>query len=413
VITETGAGRVGVGIVSPLSKFHVSSSFDAMRMTSTNDTTPVWAQFNTSLGTGLGYFGVEGNTPGTFLSGTLPYATALSSGGGGTALQLGSAGSVKMTILSGGNVGIGTVNPTARLQVAGDLLFENKWRTETTTVNPGSVPGPPNLIGGFLGTGSGGATPGNRVTTGVVGATIGGGGFNGTINFILGNNLSAGDNSNRVTDWFGTVGGGFKNRAGDDDATADNAILATVGGGWNNIASGQTATVGGGAFNTASSQTATVAGGNTNTASDLYATVGGGTVNTASGLSATVIGGYTNTASGDYATVGGGANNTASGIYSFAAGRQAFSQHAGAFVWADDSTLANFGSSAANQFLIRAAGGVGINTNAPKAALDVTGDVYVSNQGNGIILKATDGANCFRVTVNNAGTLATTLITCP
>jgi hypothetical protein len=118
VITETPAGKVGVGIVSPLSKFHVSSSFDGLRLTSTNDTTPVWAQFNTSLGSGLGYFGVEGNTPGIFLAGTLPYATALSSGGSGTALQLGSAGSVKMTILSGGNVGVGTTSPGFRLDVA-------------------------------------------------------------------------------------------------------------------------------------------------------------------------------------------------------------------------------------------------------------------------------------------------------
>lgn len=126
-ITETNTGRVGVGITSPLSKFHISSPFDALRMTSPNDTSPVWAQFNTSLGSGLGYFGVEGNTPNIFLSGTLPYATALSSGAAATALQLGSAGSVKMTILSGGNVGIGLNNPTAKLDVAGNINTSTQY----------------------------------------------------------------------------------------------------------------------------------------------------------------------------------------------------------------------------------------------------------------------------------------------
>ena len=49
----------------------------------------------------------------------------------------------------------------------------------------------------------------------------------------------------------------------------------------------------------------------------------------------------------------------------------------GAFVWAD-STSANFSSTAANQFLVRAGGGVGIGTNAPSEALNVAGNVYAS-----------------------------------
>ncbi len=45
----------------------------------------------------------------------------------------------------------------------------------------------------------------------------------------------------------------------------------------------------------------------------------------------------------------------------------------GGFVWAD-STDADFASTASNQFLIRASGGVGINANNPDAALTVNGD---------------------------------------
>jgi hypothetical protein len=68
--------------------------------------------------------------------------------------------------------------------------------------------------------------------------------------------------------------------------------------------------------------------------------------------------------------VPGGYYNTASGNYSFAAGRRAKANHTGTFVWAD-STNADFASTGANQFLIRAAGGVGIGTNSPDARLDV------------------------------------------
>lgn len=40
------------------------------------------------------------------------------------------------------------------------------------------------------------------------------------------------------------------------------------------------------------------------------------------------------------------------------------------------------------------------------------GDLAVSLQGTGVLLKATDGANCYRLTVNNTGAVATTLAGC-
>ena len=59
-------------------------------------------------------------------------------------------------------------------------------------------------------------------------------------------------------------------------------------------------------------------------------------------------------------------------------------------------------------------GNVGIGTTSPNARLHVSGgDAALTTQGNGLILRATDGANCYRVTVNNAGILTTTLVTCP
>jgi hypothetical protein len=59
-------------------------------------------------------------------------------------------------------------------------------------------------------------------------------------------------------------------------------------------------------------------------------------------------------------------------------------------------------------------GNVGIGTTSPDARFVVSGgDAAVTTQGSGLILKATDGANCYRITVNNAGTLSTTAVTCP
>ena len=78
-----------------------------------------------------------------------------------------------------------------------------------------------------------------------------------------------------------------------------------------------------------------------------------------------------------FATIAGGLSNTVAGAYAFAAGRRAKANHPGGFVWAD-SQDADFNSSANNQFLIRAAGGVGINsTDTAGAALAVNGGIKV------------------------------------
>ncbi len=256
----------------------------------------------------------------------------------------------------------------------------------------------PNLIGGFNG---------NSVTSGVVAATIAGGGPTDP------NDAST---SNDVRDNFGTIGGGGGNVVGnDDDGDPTQQEFATVGGGRDNIAGGAHATIGGGRNNSAegldsavgggdgnvaAEERCTVAGGFHNDASGRFGFVGGGQVNNASGFSATIGGGTSNIASGDYATVAGGQSNEATtnlsfigggrdnraeallamvpggfqchatGFVSFAAGYNARAVHDGAFVWTDTAGIpVPFSSTAEDQFLIRAAGGVGINTNTPQGAL--------------------------------------------
>jgi hypothetical protein len=83
--------------------------------------------------------------------------------------------------------------------------------------------------------------------------------------------------------------------------------------------------------------------------------------NIVSGDFGSIGGGYGNTA--DYSgTVPGGVFNSAAGQYSFAAGFHASAGNNGSFVWADSSSTVTFPSAFANQFLLRASGGVGIGT---------------------------------------------------
>lgn len=212
-----------------------------------------------------------------------------------------------------GGVGIGTSNPTATLDVVGDVHISEELRVgNSVTIDPVAntistgagetlelhVGGGralrlepksgdhPNLIGG---------SAHNQVDRGVIGGTISGGG--------------TWDYENTVSGNWGTVGGGSGNSAGQ------------------------------GSFNT-------VVGGNLNTASGGYSSVGGG---------------ESNRAEGEFSTVPGGSENRALGKASFAAGTSAGAEHDGSFVWADYSDPGlDFGSTDANQFLVRASGGVAL-----------------------------------------------------
>lgn len=233
-------------------------------------------------------------------------------------------------------------------------------------------------------------------------ATIAGGGPSDPANPDATNNV--------VTDNYGTIGGGGSNQAGDAMSGTTNAIYATVGGGLDNTASGLVASVGGGFSNNASGDHSTIGGGRDHVASDFATTIAGGRGNVASAADATVCGGIGNDARGGEASLVGGQLNEAHGIQStigggrsnrtgksgttkgrnatvpggtdnvareessFAAGQEAKAVNVGTFVWAD-STGTSFTSSGADQFLVRANGGVGLGTDSPVAQLSVESDV--------------------------------------
>jgi trimeric autotransporter adhesin len=243
--------------------------------------------------------------------------------------------------------------------------------------------GAPNLIGGAAV---------NFVGPGSVGAVIAGGGAANYLGNFYTNSVSAN---------FGTVGGGLAN------TIQNNAYCSTIGGGYQNTIqpNASYSAIGGGDYNTIQTNAyeSTIGGGEGNiiqfSATDSaigggvqntiqpfanYSTIAGGFDNTiqtnASG--STIGGGYGNTIKTNalYAVIPGGNFNVAAGSYSFAAGQQAQALHQGAFVWAD-SQSATFASTANNQFLLRAAGGVGINTTNPMGnALCVNGDACLDAQ---------------------------------
>lgn len=101
-----------------------------------------------------------------------------------------------------------TLTPRQQLTPAPYALALPGLYTQQNTTSP-------NLIGGYSS---------NSVTSGVSGATISGGG--------------ASSNANRVTDDYGTVGGGRNNQAGDNAGTTSDRTYATVGGGFQNTANG-------------------------------------------------------------------------------------------------------------------------------------------------------------------------------
>jgi hypothetical protein len=354
---------------------------------------------------------VLGVVPGGGLSGSYSSAVTLNNpansfngsytgnGSGLTSLNAASLNGLNATNFwqTGGNTGtspnsgnfVGTIdNQPVELHVNGI----RGWRLEPATNPSIDYSNSVNIVGGCSA---------NFAVPGAFGATIAGGGAG----YFYGTACT-----NSVAGIFATVGGGVGNTAsnecdtvaGGEFNTAGGYYLgaATVGGGDQNTANGIDATVGGGVGNSSTNWAATVCGGNGNIAGGPGSFVGGGGYdgiygqgNIASGKAATVAGGIGNVASGDGSFVGGGgytgsspgANtssgrdavvpggeyNVAQGADSFAAGFDAQALYDDCFVWSDGSVIP-FGSTAVNQFLVYAAGGVAIGTNAPQAQLHVT-----------------------------------------
>jgi len=330
----------------------------------------------------------------------------------------GSTGDNQFLIRAAGGVGIGLDHPETALDVAGtvradalqlpanaaagrvltaDAAGVGSWQPVAVRLQPST--GTPNMVGGannVISNNAVGATisGGFSNRTGHEYATVGGGrdnrayGFSGTVGGGRNNRVEAqygtigGGQFNRTADFGATVAGGEQNTASGYLSVASGGLgndvsgqFSTIGGGIGNISRGERATVGGGSSNRGEGDYSVAAGGNRNWATGGYSSVGGGDNNIAGEAHSTVGGGYFNTAAGPYSTVPGGIANFALGESSHAAGQFAVAGHDGAFVWADASTVDRFSSTAENQYLIRATGGVGVGVADPQTALDVAGTI--------------------------------------
>ncbi len=245
---------------------------------------------------------------------------------------------------TGGNAGIGSgfLGTTD----GSALLFKvnGVQAGQIQPTNPGSgLSDSPNVIFG---------SSVNTVAAGLFGVTVGGGGARG----------STGNFTNSVSGIFGTISGGSSNTAG------------------------------GGAF---------VGGGNANSANGTYSTIGGGQLNVAGGFAAVVPGGQVNKA--------GGFASMAAGSYAHvrSAADTGGTADDGTFIWSDSTGASanQFTSSGNNQFLVRAGGGVGINTTPyiPDVELTIRGSATAPSANADIVMLPRSSNYGFNLSVSGTG----------
>ena len=221
----------------------------------------------------------------------------------------------------------------------------------------------------------------------------------GNTNTAPGSVVAGGHNNLASTNSF--VGGGEYNYG--------NADYSVVAGGYANMVYTPHSVILGGQYNRASGICSVVVGGQNNSilsnGYSQYSCIVGGQGNSIQRGGNSIIGGgyhnrmeysgggpgtasmfigggYTNFTGARFAVIPGGVANVVTGTYGFAAGSYAIAGHQSAFVWSDSSSTNRFTSTSSNQFLIRATGGVGINTNVTAGmALVVAGDVDVAGSG--------------------------------
>lgn len=224
-----------------------------------------------------------------------------------------------------------------------------------------------------IGGGSGNAAGG-------IGATIGGG-QSSTIQSGAANSVIGGGQGNLIqtNSMLSVIAGGKNNLVEDYLNVTTTAPFSAISGGEGNTISPELVFPEG---PLPLGDHSVIGGGYSNTITASQSVISGGANNNVSGSQGVVIGGgANNSARGGYSTIPGGQFNLAAGAWSFAAGYRAQAINNGTFVWAD-SQNADFASTGVNQFLIRAAGGVGINTTNPAVALDVGGTARVQGANN-------------------------------
>jgi len=124
-------GNLGVGTITPSYRVHVvgTGGSGLISFGSTGTTTAYNEAFISNTG-GSAYWGVESSSGGGIFTGSSAYAGVFGTGSS-TPVQIATGNTVKMTVDSSGNVGIGTTSPTYKL----DIFAGNLGTTSGNTVN--------------------------------------------------------------------------------------------------------------------------------------------------------------------------------------------------------------------------------------------------------------------------------------
>lgn len=265
------------------------------------------------------------------------------------------SGEAKLTLNSVGNVGIGTQEPQAKLDVSGDVRMLGDLVISGDR-NVGATLSDHERRMSALGT-----------TTGTHGAKIAG--LEATVDEhardVDALEMSQGEHAGQISSLAATK----VNRAGDTivgslRVEGDVRIGGAQPGSRLTVAGTVESTSEGFRFPDGTLQASAATVGENNETGFVTAAVGGG---------------EGNVASGEFSVVPGGESNAAKGKFSLAAGRRAQAKDDGSFVWGDSSD-SDFSSTGPDQFLIRASGGVGIGVDQPQAELDVSGSIRASGK---------------------------------
>jgi hypothetical protein len=139
-LTLASNSNVGIGTTSPTVLLDVRSASGAnlFNLQASTGTNSVFQTFTNTGGTA--YLGTERSTGGNVVSYSQPYESFYATGDnplllavGNSYVRFGTNGSERMRITSGGNVGIGSTNPTVKLQV--DNNTHNYFQLNSTVAN--------------------------------------------------------------------------------------------------------------------------------------------------------------------------------------------------------------------------------------------------------------------------------------
>jgi hypothetical protein len=125
-------GSFGIGTANPSALLHLYSSAPFLKLEASSGTNYTYQDFTNTAGSLR--VGLENSSGGALLTGTSAYAGVFGQTGA-YPLQFSTTNKVRMTVLAGGNVGIGTTSPTTKLDVAGGAYISGSVRIVDPSLN--------------------------------------------------------------------------------------------------------------------------------------------------------------------------------------------------------------------------------------------------------------------------------------